>query len=234
MSYTCGAGESLLFKKLKRVSIFTGYFGSGKTEIALNYAIKIKETGKKVALVDLDLINPYFRVRQVKNDFAEKGIAVISPPGKLAGADIPALPPTIHSVLENPAVYGVFDVGGGDIGATVLGRFNNKLPDGAFNLFLVVNTCRPYSSSVSDIVNITRMIEGSSRLNVSALVSNTNLGMETDVATILAGHRVISQAAAQMALPVAFIGLHEGLAPAMGNIGVPLLPLTMFMKTPWQ
>ncbi|MDD4766065.1 MAG: hypothetical protein PHF87_00570 [Desulfotomaculaceae bacterium] len=229
-----GAGEFLLFEKLKRISIFTGYFGSGKTEIALNYAIKLKETGKKVTLVDLDLINPYFRVRQVKKDFKEKGIAVVSPPGKLAGADIPALPPSIHGVLEDPGVYGVFDVGGGDIGATVLGRFKNRLPDGAFNLFLVVNTCRPYSRDAKDIINITRLIEKSSRLNVSALVSNTNLGSETDASIILAGHRIILEAAASMDLPVAFISMRTDLASAMENTGVPLLPLTIFMKTPWQ
>lgn len=229
-----GAGEFLLFEKLKRISIFTGYFGSGKTETALNYAIKIKGTGKKVTLVDLDLINPYFRVRQVKKDFEEKGIAVVSPPGKLAGADIPALPPAIHGVLENPDVYGVFDVGGGDIGATVLGRFKNKLPDGAFNLFLVVNTCRPYSRDADDIISITRAIEESSRLNVSALVSNTNLGPETDVKTILAGHRIITEAAASMGLPVAFMCARGDLAAEVADADVPVLSLTTFMKTPWQ
>ncbi len=219
---------------LKRINIFTGYFGSGKTEIALNYALRIKEAGKKVTLVDLDLINPYFRVRQVKKDFEKKGITVVSPPGKLAGADLPALPPAIHGVLENPEVYGVFDVGGGDIGATVLSRFKNKLPDGAYNLYLVVNTCRPYSSEAADIIDIKRTIERSSRLNVSALVSNTNLGQETDTRTILDGHGIILRAAASMGLPVAFIGARADLAHAIENSGAPLLPLTIFMRTPWQ
>lgn len=189
-----GEGEFLLLDQ-KRIIIFTGYFGSGKTETALNYAIKLNESGKKVTVVDLDLINPYFRVRKVRDSFEEMGIAVVSPQGKLAGADIPALPPAIHGVLENPDGYGVFDVGGGDIGATVLGRFKNKLPDGAFNLFLVVNTCRPYSGDVDGIISITRGIEKTSRLTVSALVSNTNLGPETDVKTILEGHRIICGAA---------------------------------------
>lgn len=184
--------------------------------------------------MDLDLINPYFRVRQVKKNFEEKGISVVSPQGKLAGADIPALPPAIHGVLENPEGYGVFDVGGGDIGATVLGRFKNRLPDGAFNLFLVVNTCRPYSRDAGGIISITRAIEKTSRLTVSALVSNTNLGPETDVVTILEGHRTISEAAASMDLPVAFISARADLAPALADTGLPVLPLTLFMKTPWQ
>lgn len=229
-----GAGEFILLDGLKRISIFVGYFGSGKTETALNYAIWIKEMGKKVTVVDLDLINPYFRIRQVKKRFEEKGIKVVSPEGKLANADIPALPPAIYGVLESADGYGVFDVGGGDIGAVALARFKNNLPDGAFNLFLVVNTCRPYSSDAESITSIARDIERTSRLKVSALVSNANLGPETDVTIIREGHRIISAAAALLDLPVAFISARPDMAEVLGEMDVPVLPLKLFMKTPWQ
>lgn len=223
-----------MFDEPKRITIFVGYFGSGKTETALNYAIRLNNMGRAVTVVDLDLINPYFRTRQVKNSFEEMGIKVVSPAGKLANADIPALPPAIQGVLERPHGYGVFDVGGGGIGATVLGRFEKDLPAGSYELFLVVNTCRPYSRDTDSIISIVAEIEKSSRLKVSALVSNTNLGPETNASVILEGHRIISEAAKSLNLPVAFISASSDLAEALGETDVPVLPLTLFMKTPWQ
>lgn len=232
-SVSARAGELVLFEKPKRISIFAGYFGSGKTEISLNYAIKIHKMGEKVAVVDLDLINPYFRTRVVKSHFEDKGIKVVSPGDKLANADVPALSPAIYGVLEGQNGYGVFDVGGGDIGAVVLGRFKNNLPDGAFNLFLVVNTCRPFTRDKGGIITALRDIEKTSRLKVSALVSNTNLGSETDASTVLEGYRITSEAAQFLNLPVAFVSTRADLVGSLDEINVPVLPLTLFMKIPW-
>lgn len=220
-------------KKLKRISIFAGNFGSGKTEITLNYAAKIHETGAKVAVVDLDLINPYFRTRLVKKSFEDKGIRVVSPEGKLANADVPALSPAIYGVLEDQNSYGVFDVGGGDIGSVVLGRFTDQLNEGTFNFFLVVNTCRPFTRDTDGIITVLREIEKTCRLKFTAIVSNTNLGPETDTATVLEGYRITSEAARILNLPVAFVCVLENLAGSLKGIDVPVLPLTMFMKVPW-
>lgn len=227
------AVELALFEKLKRISIFSGNFGSGKTEIALNYAAKIHETGEKVAVVDLDLINPYFRTRVVKKYFEEKGIKVVSPEGKLANADVPALSPAIYGVLESKNSYGVFDVGGSDIGSVVLGRFTDHLPDGTYNLFLVVNTCRPFTRDTNGIITVLREIEKTSRLKFTAIISNTNLGPETDAAKVLEGYRITSEAARILNLPVAFVSVLENLVGSLEEIDVPVLPLTMFMKVPW-
>jgi len=222
-----------MLEKPGRISIFIGNFGSGKTEIALNYAIKIHDKGKKVTVVDLDIINPYFRTRVVREYLEGKGIAVVSPRGQLANADVPALSPAIYGALEETGGCGIFDVGGDDIGATVLGRFKSNLPDGAFNLFLVVNTCRPFTRDVDGIVTIMRGIEQTSRLRVNALVSNTNLGTETSPTTILEGHRIITAAARRLDLPVAFMGVRRDLIEAVGDVDVPVLPVDLFMKPPW-
>lgn len=222
-----------MFKEPGRINIFTGYFGSGKTEIALNYAMSTRKSGKKVTLVDLDIINPYFRTRVVRADLEGKGVAVVSPQGKLANADVPALPPAIYGVLEGNGGYGIFDVGGDDIGATALGRFKSYLPAGAYNLFLVVNTCRPFTRDADGIIAVMRGIEKTSRLQVNALVSNTNLGSETNVNTILEGHRVVTEAARQAGLPVAFMGVRRDLVEAVGDVDVPVLPVDLFMRPPW-
>lgn len=224
----------VLLKKIKRISIFTGAFGSGKTELALNYAVKLQETGKKVTAVDLDLINPYFRIRSVRKALEARGINVVSPRGKLAGADVPALPPAILGVLEDTDNYGVLDVGGDDIGATALGRYKNSLADDSFNLYLVVNTCRLHTRDVPGILLILKRIERASRLKVSALISNPNLGPETVPEKVLEGHHLVLEAAQQLELPVAFLGVRRDLAGGLKIRDVPVFPLDLMLKLPWQ
>lgn len=222
-----------MLTKPGRINIFVGALGSGKTEIALNFAVKLHDGGEKVTVVDLDIINPYFRTRVVREYLEGKGLAVVSPQGKLAGADLPALSPAIHGVMEGYGGCGVFDVGGDDIGATALGRYKTYLPEGAFNLFLVINTCRPFTRDVDGITTLLRGIERASRLRVTALVSNTNLGSETDVATILEGHGIVKEAARTLDLPIAFMGVRRELVEAVGKVDVPVLPVELFMKPPW-
>lgn len=223
-----------MFKNLPRFIFFSGGFGSGKTEIALNFALALHNQGKKVKIVDLDIINPYFRTRIVRELMLSLGIEVVSPAGKLAEADMPALTPAIRGVLEeHKDEYGVFDVGGDEIGSVILGRFKKYLAAGAFSLFLVVNVCRPYTRDVAGIISMLKSIEKTAKLKVTGLVSNTNLGPETGIETILVGHRVISEAAAHLGLPVVFLGVREDLAGGIGDIDVPVLPLKLFMRVPW-
>ncbi|HOV78787.1 MAG TPA: hypothetical protein PK728_01655 [Bacillota bacterium] len=218
----------------KRITIFTGHFGSGKTEIALNYALNVKLKGRKTAIADLDIINPYFRTRTVKKLFEKNGIKVISPPGRLAAADVPALPPAVIGLLEDAECYAVFDTGGYDVGAVVLSRFKEYLPDGAFNLFLVVNTCRLSTGDPEGIAAAVRTIENASRIKVSALVSNVHLGCETEPGIILKGHAVVAEASERLGLPVGFMCVREDLAAATEEAGIPVLPLRLFIKPPWH
>lgn len=220
-------------EKTVRISIFTGNIGSGKTEIALNYAMKKLEEGSQVTVVDLDIINPYFRTRTVREYLEGRGLTVVSPEGKLAGADVPALSPAIYGVLQGKSGLGVFDVGGDEVGAIALGRYKNHLVPGDYALFFVVNACRPFTRDVKGITTVLREIERASRLRVNALVSNTNLGPATDAATFLEGHHTVVEAARRLELPVAFAAVRRDLVEDVGEIGLPLLPLDLFMKPPW-
>jgi len=217
----------------RRISIFIGGFGSGKTEISINYALRMREQGKEVKLVDLDVIDPYFRIRERRESLESKGIEVISPAGKLAVADLPALPPSIYSIFDSNTSV-VIDVGGDDIGSVALGRFREQLKAIPCNVFFVVNTCRPGTNDVAGIARVLAGIEEVSRLQANALICNSNLGQQTDVNTILAGFQVVSNAAELLAVPVGFVAARRDLAGQLDLPGVPVLPLDIFMKPPWE
>lgn len=226
----------MLIKNLRRLTIFTANLGSGKTELAVNFARQLKERGLPVSVVDLDVVNPYFRTRLVREELERKGLTVVCPRGEWAGADLPALSPAIRGVLEDERRYGVFDVGGDDVGATALGRFKPYLPGGSYHLWFVINACRPFTRDSDGIINYLRSIEKASRLTVTGLVSNTNLGRWTDLETVLAGQRVVKEAARRLSLPVVMAAARRSLAGELQEklgADIPVLPLDLYMQPPW-
>ena len=108
---------------MKRITLFMGHYGSGKTNIAINYAHRIRETGKPVAIADLDIVNPYFRMKDSQEEMLREGIDVIALPFANSSVDLPALPSAAYSLVQNTARYAVLDIGGDDRGALALGRF---------------------------------------------------------------------------------------------------------------
>lgn len=223
--------------ELRRITIFTGNLGSGKTELAINFGLSLKERGLPTSVVDLDVVNPYFRTRLVREKLERLKLTVVCPRGEWAGADLPALPADIRGVLGDPARYGVFDVGGDEVGATTLGRFKPLLPSRNYHLWFVVNACRPFTRDKAGIIKVLHSIEKACRLQVTGLASNTNLGINTNTETILTGHQVVEEAAAELELPVVMVGVRQELAVHLRPHlfpDVPVLPLTLFMQTPWE
>lgn len=221
---------------IKPITIFTANLGSGKTEISINFARMLHQRGEKVSLVDLDIINPYFRTRLAKDNLASQGLHVVCPPGHLVNADVPALTPAIRGALQAAEGYCVCDVGGDDVGAIALGMYRPILQEGRFDLYFVVNTCRPFTRDLDGVVKIMRSIEINSRLKVTGLVSNTNLGRHTDPQVMVEGYDKVTQMAEKLGLPVAFMASPKSLANEVEALlpGVPILPLEFYMKTPWE
>ncbi|MCL6611008.1 MAG: hypothetical protein K6T66_05640 [Peptococcaceae bacterium] len=226
-----------LFDRLKRITIFTGSLGSGKTEVAVNTALGLMRLGKKAALVDLDIINPYFRTRLVRKQLEEMGLRVVSPEGRFSFADLPALSPAVKGVIENGEITGVFDVGGDDAGAVALGRYRDILQDREFGMLFVINACRPYTREPEGIIRNIDSIQEASGIKVSGLVNNTNLGGETGLDTVLDGFSTVSRVSEMTGLPVCFTAvkrdLEEKALKALGG-KTDVLALDKFMKTPWE
>ncbi|WP_092468386.1 hypothetical protein [Desulfotruncus arcticus] len=223
-------------RRLKeKITIFVGNIGSGKTELAINYALRLKEEHDRVGIVDLDIVNPYFRTRVFRDYLEQNGLKVVAPAGELAGADVPALPSAILGILEDEGIKGVLDVGGDEIGATALGRFKPYLPNGSYEMLFVVNTCRPFTRTVEGIMQVLKSVEKASRLEATGLVSNTNLGSGTDIATIEAGHSIVTEAASRLNVPVAFMAVRNELAAELAQ-RLPrenLFPLKLHVLPPW-
>ncbi|AEG61260.1 hypothetical protein [Desulforamulus ruminis] len=221
---------------IKPVTIFTANLGSGKTEISINFSRMLQQRGEKVSLVDLDIINPYFRTRLAKDNLASQGLKVVCPPGHLVNADVPALTPAIRGAMQSREGYCVCDVGGDEVGAIALGMFKPYLPEERYDLWFVVNTCRPFTRDFEGVVKMMQGIEKNSRLKVTGLISNTNLGRQTDTSVMLEGYHRVAAIGDRLGLPVVFLASRRDLAPEMEILlpGVPVLPLDFYMKTPWE
>ncbi len=164
-----------------RITMFVGNYGSGKTELSLNGALYCAREGKSVTLVDLDIVNPYFRSAEHEELLHQNGIRTLRPTFALTTVDIPALPAEILSIFHNGDDRVIIDVGGDDTGAVALGAYKPYLDKESTKMYFVINTCRPLSSDVDGLMDLIDRIENRSRHKVDALVNNTNLSYQTDL-----------------------------------------------------
>ncbi|NPV26294.1 MAG: tyrosine-protein kinase family protein [Firmicutes bacterium] len=219
----------------KRIRIFTGNFGSGKSEIAINFALQKAEAGFAVSLVDLDIVNPYFRSRQLRHLLAERGVTTVVPREEWLEADLPIITPAICKVFQDESQYVIFDVGGDEIGATVLGTFKPQFVQQGFELLMVVNPYRPLTGNVADIAAMRQEIERAARLAITGLVSNPHLGTATEARTIWEGHRIVEEAARATGLPIEFLTVARELLSkcAAYSFACPVLPIDLYLQPDW-
>ena len=172
--------------KEKRLNIIVGHYGSGKTNVALNLAYKLREEFDRVTVGDLDIVNPYFRTRDSEEELKEKGIGLIV--SKYAGGnlDIPALPPELYVITEDHGTKFVLDIGGDDRGAFVLGRLTPfVLEEDSYNCFLVINKYRPLTRTPEEVKQVMDEINAAGGIACTGIINNSNIGRLTTKETVL-------------------------------------------------
>ena len=205
----------------KKIIIICGHYGSGKTNIAVNLARLLSENGKKVALVDLDIVNPYFRAADNRQELEARGVRCILPQFANTNVDVPTLPPQIHSVFSSDETV-IFDVGGDKDGAVALGVYRNAIKKAGYEMIAVVNMYRPLTATADDTLENLREIEDNCSLSFTGFINNSNLGEETTVSDIEVSLPYAEEIAAKSNLPYLFTSHIETLSPESKS---PLLPI---------
>jgi len=220
---------------MARLEIYTGHFGSGKTEVVLNRALTYAGQGETVYLVDLDIVKPYFRSREVRHFLKESGIHLITPGGELENADLPVISPHVLGTLTSAQGKILLDVGGDPMGATALGAFAQLIERQGYEMFFVLNTYRPFTKDILMVTKMLRDIEAASRLNVSGIISNPNLGQGTVLEDLRLGLPLVKEMAEVLGLPISMTAITERYADQLvTEIEGPIMTIKNFLLPPWE
>jgi hypothetical protein len=219
----------------RRVTVFVGHFGSGKTEIALNGALELAAAGSKVTLADLDVVKPYFRSRSARAILSDAGINLLAPTGANVHADLPIIVPQIRSHLRDDHSRLIMDVGGDDVGARVLGSLSDVIPFDDTDCLLVLNFRRPSTQDPERAAAMVREIEAVGRVPVSGLISNTHLMDETTPEVVLDGYRLALETARLAEAPLVAVTVSADLAEVLAaeELECPVVPLRRIVKPPF-
>jgi len=187
----------------KRLTLFAGHYGSGKTNIAVNYALHLAREGKKVVIADLDIVNPYFRTKDSAKVLEEGGVTLISPQYANTNVDLPALPAESYRLVQDKSIYGIMDIGGDDRGAYALGRYVPAIKEeNNYRMVFVANCCRPLTRTPEEALEVMREIEAACGLQFTDIINNSNLASETTAETVLASVSYVEKLAQLSGLPV--------------------------------
>ncbi len=216
---------------LKKLTIITGHYGSGKTNVSVNLALEAARQGRKCTVVDLDIVNPYFRTADFEALFAEHGITLKAPLYANSNLDIPALNISVKSILDESDCV-IIDVGGDDEGAKALGRYAKVITEcDDREMLYVINKCRYLTKEPEEALGLMHEIEEAGGIKCTGIINNTNLGYETDESIILGSLDYAREVADSAGLPIALTtGKKEFLSKVTDNP----FPIEIFVKTLWN
>lgn len=219
----------------KRITLFAGHYGSGKTNIAINYALLLRKSFERVSIADLDIVNPYFRTKDSEKVLEENAVSLIS--SKYAGTnvDFPALPAEAYAITDDTDIRAVIDVGGDDRGALALGRYTEKIiAEGNYEMLFVVNKYRPLTRDAESAAQIKEEIENACSLPFTAIVNNSNIGGETTRESVLSSLGYAREVSRLTGLPVKMMSVRHDLAKELKDEIENLFPIHLYVKQSWQ
>lgn len=220
---------------MARIEIYTGHFGSGKTEVVINRALAYAAQGEVVHVVDLDIVKPYFRSREARQFLIEGGINLITPGGELENADLPVISPNVLGAITSAQGKILVDVGGDPMGATALGAFAQLIGSQGYEMFLVLNPYRPFTNDSSKVRKMLQDIEIASRLEVNGIISNPNLGQKTLLVDLRLGLPLVEELAKTLGLPISFTALTEKYADQLASeVEGSIQKVKNFLLPPWE
>ena len=213
----------------KRLTLFAGHYGSGKTNIAVNYALHLAGEGKPVCIADLDIVNPYFRTKDSAAVLERAGVKLISPQFANSNVDLPALPAESYRLVQDKSVYGIMDIGGDDRGAYALGRYvPSILEENNYRMIFVANCYRPLTRTPEEAMEVMAEIEAACGLRFTDIVNNSNLGTETTPELVMESIPYIEKLSGLSGLPVF---AHTARSDVAAQLALPnVLPLTLQEK----
>lgn len=221
--------------KDNRIRIIIGHYGSGKTEFSINYAMKLSQMDKKVALVDLDVVNLYFRSREKAEFLESQGIKVIGSSIKANALDIPAISADVLTAFQDTKYDAILDIGGDPAGARTLGRYHEYLYEGNYDMFFVLNANRPETQTVDKVIEYMKNIEETSRAKITGIVSNTHLLKSTTVEDVLRGYKLATEVEEASGIPLRYISVLENLVPEIPeDLQDKIFPVNLYMREEWM
>ncbi|HHZ18258.1 MAG TPA: ATP-binding protein [Acholeplasmataceae bacterium] len=215
---------------MKRITFITGHYGSGKSEFAVNLAIieKVK------MIVDLDIINPYFRSRELTELMIEHDISLVSSPLKEAAAsDLPYIAREAYQPFSVPELTAIYDLGGDRAGARLMRQFKDHIRPEEVDLLLCVNVYRELTSSPEKIADMIRQIEESSGYKITGLINNSNFLRDTTYEDLLYGERILNEVEKRLELSIVYTGIYEDLVNKCGPLAGRVVPLKLFLRKKW-
>ena len=217
--------------KYKRITILCGHYGSGKTNIAVNTAFELKKQTDNVVVADMDIVNPYFRTKDSKDEFEKAGIKLIASSFAGSNVDLPSLPQEMYSLTDDLSNHCILDIGGDERGALVLGRYSPKIKEeNDYEMYFVFNACRPLTPDAQSALEVMREIEWAGKIAVTGIINNSNIGEETTPQTVLCSVDKAEEPRRLAGIPVVMTSVHSRIYPALENKIENIFPLKLQTK----
>ena len=219
---------------MKRVTLFSGHYGSGKTNIAVNYALGLKKEGLKTLIADLDIVNPYFRTRDSEKALKDAGVEIVVSSYANTNVDVPALPEEMYRIIDDKKTHAVVDVGGDDRGALALGRLAPSLmAEDDYEMVFVMNFYRPLTRTADQLIGVLREVETASGMKVTALLNNSNLGQMTAISDIVETDALAREVSEKTNLPLLGTIVREDFINEIKGKVVHPMPIRLHFRDEW-